>query len=217
MDDAAQADHRAGQPARITQRIEMTALRMVPCAIVAGRAGQPLGLVLVEQFGDLAGRGIGLLLLLEHLHLRGCMGDHEIAVLHALAVDPVALDQIEDEIGGIGLTRHQPLAIDRAEHPAHGRNRVEVKGRGTVARVAPRTAEPHAARLDDGDAHPFLGQMQGRGQAGVAGADDANVGRRLAVERHGRRRIDRRCVPERGLDGRSYHPGDLPWAKGRAE
>lgn len=86
----------------------MTALRMEPTAIIAGRAGQPRDLVAVEHAGRLADR---LIIPAAPLHLgkqARRVGALDIACLHALAIDVVAADEIEDEIGGIGLSLDEP-------------------------------------------------------------------------------------------------------------
>ena len=69
-----------------------------------------------------------------------------------------------------------------------------------LAAVPPRGAPADALRLEEHHVEPGPGEVQRRRQAGVAAADDADVGRHLARQRRERRvRCRGRGVPTRGI------------------
>jgi hypothetical protein len=134
-------------------------------------------------------------------------GELQPAVANGLAVDAEAVDQIEYQIRSTGDHRHQFLSHPSAEHMLEG-VRVVLETGDDLPAIAARSALAHRLAVEHDHRASRLAQMQGRRQAGVAGADHRHLGadasaQRLAVHvgrrrrrPHGLRRL--RCLRHRG-------------------
>jgi hypothetical protein len=128
------------------------------------------------------------------------MGGVQVAGLPPLAVDMVLLDQPADQVGGVGLPLDQPQGPGLAQHPAHARDRVEVEGRSAVAGVAARATITDFLGLQHDRAYALGRQVQGGREAGIAGADNADIGVDVPLQRPQIGCRGGGGVPERGLE-----------------
>ena len=103
------------------------------------------------------------------------MGRLDIAGLDALAVDAVAPDDVEDQIGAVGLPLDQAGCERLAQHLADRRDLVEMEGRRAVPGVAAGTALPDPRRFQHDRIDAALAQVQGGGEARIAAADHADA------------------------------------------
>ena len=182
-DPPARLERRPGEAEGIVQGVEVAGVAIEETAEVALAA---------EHFGHLGARHeagvriavaalqrLGLL-----LQIKGSgrfVGGGEDPGLE-IAGNRVARDPLLD--GRLGLAgelpeKARPLV---AEH-LFQRGLVEAQIRGDLAAVSPRGARPDPRRLQEHRVVAPLGQMEERREAGVAAADDADVGLQAAAER----------------------------------
>jgi hypothetical protein len=116
-----------------------------------------------------------------------------------VAVDPVAGDEAAHQ--RLRLLGHVPER-PRPRPPERGLEPVLVAplARADLAAVPPRGPPADPLGLEEDDRQPRLGEMERRREPGVAAADDADVGHRIAGERRKeRQRLRGRGVPARGI------------------
>jgi len=91
-----------------------------------------------------------------------------------VALDPVAPDNVEDEVGGAAHLLYQPTALLR---PILRLDLVslELEAGDDLAAVAARDPEPRLAGLHEDDVDAAQGQMEGGGQVSEAPAHDAHL------------------------------------------
>lgn len=166
-----------GEAARKRKRIDMTSGRIAPTTMPIARTGEFCNLVRIEQFD----RRAAALPLLETRHRDArdaarCVRRLQPAVLHRIAVDAVAPDQIERELRRVAYQRDQRLALVRA---ASGDNRIRIgagQARDYLPVVAPGTARADFCRLQQHDIGATLGCCERGRKAGVACADHQHIG-----------------------------------------
>jgi hypothetical protein len=120
-----------------------------------------------------------------------------------LGCEPVAGDEVEDEIGGAAGEAPETFA---ALAPEHRLDLVWIvfEAGDDLPAIASRCAPARRLGIEGDDADSRFGEMQRSREAEIAGADDENVRLEREVERRGRRRGDRGLFPEIGVAAR--HP-----------
>ncbi|GLS17818.1 hypothetical protein GCM10007874_08330 [Labrys miyagiensis] len=71
------------------------------------------------------------------------------------------MDDIKDEIGGIGLPLNQPGGVGVPKHLPDGRYLIEMECRRAVARIATGPAIANLFGLEKNDVYPLLSQVEG--------------------------------------------------------
>ena len=177
----------ARQPARIAQRVDMAAGRIAPAAFIMRTADQlPDGVTVIESHRRAQRLPLAEALFADLHPARRVRRLHP-AILHRLAIDTMAADHVEGERRRIADHRGIERPAIRpvfAQHvgrigPGHRRDDLPVITAGR-APTRFRRLQHH-----DGKRRVTLLQMQRGGQAGIAAADNADIGTDIAL--HGRR------------------------------
>ena len=106
-------------------------------------------------------------------------GGHDVATRPVIAIDAMLADQSLDVADG-GLGELHELGGARLAEEHEQRRQILADRRREMAGIAAARAEPGEVPLEHDDIDARALQRQGRGEPGVAGADDRNVGRNVA-------------------------------------
>ena len=207
----------AGQPAHIAQGLDRARARIAQPGGKGGAAGGAAHLPGVQQI-DRHAHGVPRARpRLQIAHPGGVMGGVQRARAGHLAADLVALDQVEHLLRGLPHHRDIARAIDRPQRRRHlvggqpgtGIHQPDIAPRAAMAR---RLGLQHHA----GQAQP--GAVQRRREAGIAAADDAQIGLQTAGQRAGQRRLGRRGLPQAACHAhtpRVSGASSITWFSGR--
>ncbi len=173
-DLAAQADDGAGFAQGQVQRVDVAALHVQQAADVVLGADFAVDLRLVEHLQVVIAQALPVALLFRQaLELLVVQGGED-ATGAVVALDVVVLDALADDVGAFEDHAAEHFgaffAVAFFDH-VH----VAAVGVDQLPAVAPAGAEADLGRFQHGDAVAGFRQEQGRGQAGVAGADHADV------------------------------------------
>ncbi len=174
-----------GEPARVTQRLHRSGAAVDPAALVDRAADELAHGVAIEDFH---GRAAPLPLFgpaCDNADICGGECRLDPAAAPRVAVDLMALDEIEDDVRRASRDAHQMLAGLRPEF------RDYIVGIGfeagdDLAAIATGCAPAGFAGLEHDDGEPRLRQLQRGGESRIAGADDNHVGLTRRVERRRR-------------------------------
>ena len=174
MDDRAVRRGRPGQPTGIAQRLHGAGAAVDPAAGIDVRSDQRRGLVPVQNVDR---RAAPLPILDAGVYVRQMgFGVRRLdpAGLHRIAVDRVFGDQIEHQVGGAARGVGDTPAGFGAEHPLE-LARVVLQAWNNLAAVTAGRAPARFRRFQHQRFDAARRQVQRRGQAGEAAADNRHV------------------------------------------
>ncbi len=92
---------------------------------------------------------------------------------------------------------------------------IRALSRSNVSAVSPGSAPTHPVRLENHDLIATLSEVNGTGQPGITGANNADISVCNAFQGRVRRSCARRCgIPGVNVFSKSRHAGIIPWIAG---
>src|SRR5690606_32851102 len=193
----ARADGGVSQSSRVSQRLDMAARTMHPAAMtVIIAAGHGCRLFTVEQFDRRTPPRPLIILRPDCLHARRRVSRLQPALLHGVAVDAVAADQVEHQVGRASDPAVHSLAAFVTVQPDEIVRIMSRIGRNDLAVVAAGRTETGILRFQQDDVGTGFRRVKRSREAGEAAADDQDIRPSVSLKSWGGWRRYRSMRPE---------------------
>ena len=186
VNDSAAPQRCIGKPTAVFERVKAKADRLVHGAIGLGRGIAALGQLGLRPDGGRASaqasQRVGLLL--KVLQSRGPMRDGERALPLRIERDAFFRRKITHQLDRLAHRAHATRGLGLAEASRHCVERQPDRAEAAEPAIAPRGAPADRRGLEHARLNAMVArEMIGRGQAGIAAADDRDFGVDIALKR----------------------------------